>query len=240
MLPALLDAAAMNLKRKNTGVRLFEVDKVFLPKELPLTDTLPYEQHTITLCFAGEQADFFALKGVVENILDILHVKGERTWTAAGADFFHPGRKATLTLDGEEVGQLGELHPRVSAAFELQGRAVAAELSLDVMLAHAYDDIRFKPLPKYPPLERDLAVILPKSAPSAHVQKAICQAGGQYLESALLFDVYEGAQIGAENKSLAYALRFRSADGTLTDQDIAEDLSNILAALKEQFGAELR
>ena len=135
---------------------------------------------------------------------------------------------------------MGEIAPDVQRNFELPMRAYYAELDLKSLLSLAQGEIRFVPLPKYPALERDIAVILPEDVEAGAVARCIRQNGGNYLESVELFDVYRGGQLGEGQKSLAYALSFRSSDMTLTDESIAKNMDNILAALSGEFGAALR
>jgi len=239
LLADVLKVMATNLKRKNKNPRIFEMNKVYLPKSLPLTDELPEEKKKLALVISGDGADFYRLKEAVENLFELCRA-GIPEMAAGGEVYFHPGRKALLYLGEQLVGELGEIHPDVLENFELPERVCAAQVDLGALFQAMDTHIRFAPLPKYPAIERDLAVIVDRDAQAGVIQKAILQAGGKYIESAELFDVYEGQQLGADKKSLAYSLSFRSSVSTLAEEDIRRDMERILSSLREHFGAVLR
>ncbi len=235
----ILKVMATNLKRKNKNVRIYEIDKVYLPEALPLTDTLPDEKRMLTLAMSGEETDFYTLKEIVENILEVCRVSGADV-VSGGQTYFHPGRKALIYRKGRLVAELGEIHPDVLENFDVPERTYVAQIDLEVLFDTNNTKIRFAPLPKYPAIERDIAITVDKNAEAGTIQKAILKSGGKHIESAELFDVYEGEQLGRQKKSLAYALTFRSPVSTLTDEDIAKDMQRILDRLAEDFGAVLR
>ena len=235
----MLKVMALNLKRKNKKVRLFEIDKVYLPESLPLAGALPDERKTMILAISQDVGDFYTLKEVVENICEVLRVPGLEI-AVGGPEYYHPGRKAVLSIGGREIGKIGEIHPDVQKNFGIPCRTCVAELDLRGLIAEARTQIKFAPLPKYPAIERDIALVVDRAAQSGSIRGCILKNGGKYIENAELFDVYEGAQLGDEKKSLAYSLTFRSNEGTLTDEMIAADMERILQALKEEFGASLR
>lgn len=239
MAPDMLKVLAANLKRKNKQVKLFEINKVYLPKALPLTDTLPDEHRMLALGISADAGDFYTVKRAVKNLFEILHITGFDV-VAGGEEFLHPGRKAEIFAGNQKVGQMGEIAPEVQKRFELPVRCYYAELDLNSLLPLMQEEIRFEPLPKYPALERDIAIILPEQAEAGSVAKCIWKSGGKHLESVQLFDVYRGGQLEEGQKSLAFALSFRSPDTTLTDESVAESMEKILSALSEQFGAALR
>ncbi|MBQ9941571.1 MAG: phenylalanine--tRNA ligase subunit beta, partial [Christensenellaceae bacterium] len=235
-----LKVMATNLKRKNKDVRIFEINKIYLPESLPLTDKLPDERRQLVMAMSGKGADFFALKGMVENLLEVARVAHKAYTVAGGEGYFHPGRKALMMLDEQVVAQLGEIHPDVQANFEIPERVYVAQVDLETLFAAVDNDIHFTALPKYPAIERDIALVVDRAAQAGEIQRAIVANGGKYLEDAQLFDVYEGERLGEGKKSLAYALTFRSLTSTLSDENIAKDMKKILSALEEQFGAVLR
>ncbi len=234
-----LKVMATNLKHKNKNVKIFEIDKVYLPKELPLTE-LPEERKKMVLAMSGDDADFYRLKEIVENIFEICRVEGGIDVVAGGEPYFHPGRKALMMLGDKLVGQLGEIHPDVQENFGIPEKVYVAQMDMESLFEASGTKIRFAPLPKYPAIERDIAITVDKDAEAGTIRKAILKNGGKYIENVELFDVYEGEQLGKGKKSLAYALTFRSATGTLTDENIAKDMKRILAKLEEDFGAALR
>ena len=234
-----LKVMATNLKHKNKNVKIFEIDKVYLPKELPLTE-LPEERKKMVLAMSGDDADFYRLKEIVENIFEICRVEGGIDVVAGGEPYFHPGRKALMMLGDKLVGQLGEIHPDVQENFGIPEKVYVAQMDMESLFEASGTKIRFAPLPKYPAIERDIAITVDKDAEAGTIRKAILKNGGKYIENVELFDVYEGEQLGKGKKSLAYALTFRSATGTLTDENIAKDMKRILANLETDFGAALR
>lgn len=240
LIPDILDVMATNLKRKNKNVKIYEINKVFLPKELPIVDQLPEERRKLVLAMSGEDADFYAMKAVVENVFAAMRIEGEIDVTPVGPDYYHPGRKATMYLGDRPVGQLGEIHPDVQANFSIPARVYVAQIDLEYLLTQVGTKIRFQMLPKYPAIERDIAIVVEENAQSGTIRKAILKAGGKYLEQCDLFDVYAGERLGRGKKSLAYSLAFRSAEGTLTDEAIGEDMQQIFDMLAKDFGATLR
>jgi phenylalanyl-tRNA synthetase beta chain len=182
------------------------------------------------------KADLFAVKGVLEALGAALRVQLE---CRVGAQpFLHPGRSATVACDGEEIGWLGELHPLVARAWDLDG-AAAMELDLDRLLALASCDHEYRDVISYPGLRQDLAVVLPERVPAAEVLQAVRVAARELLDGVSVFDVYSGPQVGEGKRSLALALVFRAPDRTLTDEDVAPVRERIVTGLGE-LGGELR
>lgn len=259
ILPGLLGALAYNAARKVNDVRLFEVARVYLPKQLPLTE-LPEEPMRLGLAAMGparpktwdgpaQEVDFFALSGAVGLVLDGLGVKGWRL-EAARHPSLHPGRTARLVLaaggqgdggaGGREAGYLGEVHPVVSQRYDLPSRVYLAELDFTAILAQARLDVRFEPVPKHPAVARDLAFVVDKSVSQDRLAATMRRAGGELLDGLRLFDLYEGAPVRAGSHSLAYTLVYRAPDRTLTDVEVTEAHDRVRAALAREHGAELR
>jgi phenylalanyl-tRNA synthetase beta chain len=195
------------------------------------------------------RADLYAVKGHLEALAEALRIELEYRIPAASPDrephpnihpFLHPGRSAEALLDGEPVGWLGELHPMLEG-WELPAGAAVAELDLDRLLAAAErSEAGYRDLISYPALREDLAVVLPAAVPAAAALAAVRAAGGELLQDARVFDVYSGPQVGEGRRSLALALAFRTADRTLSEEDVAPVRERILAALHEELGGELR
>jgi phenylalanyl-tRNA synthetase beta chain len=250
LLPSLIETARANLRHR-AGVAIFELARVYLP---PL-EPLPAEPTRLGIVMVGQaapvawnaparEADFFDLKGVVEELLGAFSL-GSRFRSAEGTGY-QPGRCAEVLLsgeaaDGRSIGLLGQLHPLAAERLDLGGRTVlAAELEFDVVAAHAGSQPQIVALPRVPGLDRDLALLLERSIPHADVEAALRRAGRPLLESVVLFDAYEGPPIPPGKKSLAYTLRFRAADRTLTDAEADEIVVRIVGSVKERFGAEVR
>jgi phenylalanyl-tRNA synthetase beta chain len=187
---------------------------------------------------AAAEANFFHLKGLLEDLCTALRISPQAE--PAAAPWLHPGRGARLLAEGAAVGLFGELHPAVAHRFGLRGRICVAEVDLEELLRRAAPRPRFDPLPRHPSVDRDLAVLVPEGVPQAEVLRVILAAGGPLLESAELFDVYSGPQVPPGWRSLAYTLRFRAADRTLLAAEADSALGSIQAALREELGATPR
>jgi phenylalanyl-tRNA synthetase beta chain len=253
LVPSLIDAAIYNRNRKNTDLKLFEIGSVFLTDEQTLT-RLPQERHRIAGLLTGsrtdvqwnvkaEPVDFYDAKGVVETIFDLLGVSGRIRYEAAALDNLHPGRSAKVLLDtgsGEMlIGYVGQLHPSVQLQEELDDTYVF-ELALEPLYEHADTAIIQQPLPRYPSVERDLAVLVDRSVEAGSLLAAIREAGGDLLESVSVFDVYVDDRLGADKKSVAFSLVYRHPERTLTDDEAAGRHAAVLDRLASAFGAELR
>jgi phenylalanyl-tRNA synthetase beta chain len=185
----------------------------------------------------GEAADFFALKGVLEALAAQLGV--ELDFTPTEEPFLHPGQAGAISIDGEVVGWLGEVHPLVCRTWELDA-AVAFELDAAPLLAAAtVGEERYEDVTTFPAVYQDLAVVVPAGTPASEVRAAVMAGGGELLRAALVFDLYEGEQVGEGRKSLALNLEFRADDRTLTDEEVAERREEIKARLDE-IGGSLR
>ncbi len=237
LITSMLTVLATNYNRKNAAVRFFEVSKLFRPLSLPLTEQ-PEEIPALSLGLYGKDEDFFTLKGIVETLLANFGVDAE--YARSNEPYLHPGRQAAVTVGDTVIGTFGEVHPDTAAKYDLDTRAYVAELRLQPLF-EAIEKVRvlYKPLPRFPAVERDLALLCDEALPVAEIQKTIAKAGGKLLETVTLFDVYQGAQIAAGKKSVAFSLYFRSAEGTLSDADIDPVLKKIFARLEEK-GCTLR
>ena len=246
LLPGLLAAAASNLKHE-TGVRLFELARVYLPRR---GETLPHEANLVGLVFAGRRdrlglygadgdLDFFDLKGAVEALMIPLGLTGA-TFQATSHPALHPGRAASLRLGDRELGLLGELHPDCASGFGIETPRVAvAELDLDALLAAGSAAVRIT-VPHFLPVEQDFAVVVDETTAAADVAGAMTTAAGPLLTGLVLFDVYRGPQVGEGKKSLAYRLTFTAPDRALTDAEMTKTRDKIGKLLARQVGGELR
>ena len=158
---------------------------------------------------------------------------------AAGDGYYHPGRKAVMKVDGARLAALGEIHPDVAERFDIKGRVIVAEVDLDALMPLEKDFYGIKPLPKFPAVSRDIAVVVDESVGAGAMMDAIRAAARKTLEDVKLFDIYRGEKLGAGRKSVAYAITLRAPDRTLTDEEINGTMDKVLKALKA-FGAELR
>ena len=236
-LPSMLDILSRNYAYHNKAAKLYEIAKVYLPKE---GQVLPEEPKTLVLGTYGAGETFFTLKGEVEAILSGLRVKPAVYEAVSDNPTYHPGRCAKLTVDGVDVGVMGQLHPLVAANYGMDGEVYCAELNFTLLSTLLGPEPTYTPLPKFPSVSRDLAVVCGEDLTVAQVEAVMSAAAGKLLKHIALFDIYRGAGVPAGKKSLAFSLELRAEDRTLTDQDSEETVSRVLKALKEQLGAVLR
>ncbi len=233
---SMLETLSYNVSHFNKEATLFEVAKVYLPKSLPLTE-LPVEEERLVVGMYGG-VDFFAIKGVVEGLLDALHLGGK--YAKAEVNYLHPGRSAVLYVDGEEIGVLGEVHPDVSAKYDTDQRLYVAELSVDKLFAKRSGVKKFSTFSKFPTVERDLAIVVGDEVSVGDMLDAVENAKIKNLTAWTVFDVYRSAQIGEGKKSVALNFTFASQDGTLKDDDVAVEMKKILSIMKRKFGGKIR
>ena len=237
-LNGMLTSLATNYNRRNKGVRLYELGNVYLPKALPLTE-LPEERMQFTLGMYGD-GDFFSMKGVIEEFFDKVGMHGKETYDPqAGKPYLHPGRQANIIYDGTVVGYLGEVHPDVADTYGIGTKAYIAVIDMPEVVKRATFDRKYTGIAKFPAVNRDISMVMPKEILVGQVEEVIEKKGGAYLESYALFDLYEGAQIKEGYKSVAYSIVFRAKDKTLEDAEVAEAMERILKEL-EGMGIELR
>jgi phenylalanyl-tRNA synthetase beta chain len=247
LLPSLLEALERNPR---TPVRFFELAKVYLPLDEARPDEAqPNEALKIGIALldappephwqkGAHPTDFFALKAVVNALLDALGAP-PATYAPEPARPFHPGRCATVAIDGQEVGVMGEVHPEVSERYGLQGRAYLAQLHLDTLVRHISIGRTMTPLARFPSSDRDLALVVPHEVAGAQIESALREAGGALLEEARIFDIYTGPPIPEGHKSIAVALRFRARDRTLTEDEVESEMERLRQA-SVGLGAQLR
>jgi phenylalanyl-tRNA synthetase beta chain len=237
-LNGMLTSLSTNYNRRNKDVRLYELGNIYIPKELPLKE-LPDERMQFTLGFYGK-GDFYDMKGVAEEFLSQIGMHDRVEYDSdAGKPFLHPGRQALIRYDGTIVGYLGEVHPLVLKNYGIGERAYVAVLDLPEILPFASFDRKFEGIAKFPAVTRDISMVVPKEIEAAVIEKMIRQRGGKILEDLKLFDIYEGEQVEAGHKSMAYSLTFRSREKTLEEADIAAAMKKILNGLAG-LGIELR
>ena len=233
---SMLTVLATNINKKITEGRFFEISKRFIPKQLPLTEQ-PEELPTMSIGIYGKDEDFFTLKGMIEAICKLMgaHTQYERS----SEPYLHPGRQALVKANNKEFCVFGEVHPTVASSYGIEERVYVAEIKLDVLLGIEKRKTTYKPLPKFPAVERDFAMLVDSDLPVGNIEKAISQGAGRLLEKIELFDVYQGAQIPEGKKSVAYSVYLRSQESTLTDKEIDEVNTKIIKKL-ESIGATLR
>lgn len=232
--PNMLQCVALNLSRNNGNLRLFEVGKAYLAEELPLRN-LPYEQARLSICSTNVSFEEFRADVLqVINCFTDCNVKLSRSDCAV----LHPGISANIAVDGVLCGYFGKIHPQVTDNFDIQADCMYAELYLDRLLKVKRSEIKFEPFAKYPSITRDFAFVCSEDVAVQDVLDEFLALS--LVESASLFDVYRGEQIGANNKSVAINVVFRDKNKTLQDSDIEKQVSKVLKAIQTKYGAVLR
>ena len=236
-LPSMLAILARNNAYHNDAVKLYELAKVYLPKPGQI---LPDEPKHLVLGTYGEHEDFFKMKGEIEAFLRGMNVP-EARYTAEKHDpTFHPGRCARVSVGGVDLGCFGQIHPLVARSYGIDGEIFAAELNFTALLSLQLPEKTYTPLPKYPAVTRDIAVVCDEAVTVAALSDCIRAAGGKLLRSVELFDIYRGKGIASGSKSAAFRLTLRADDRTLTDADSDGVVSAVLVALEKELNAKLR
>ena len=233
---SMLNSVYVNTSRKNNDFRLFEIARTYIPKSLPLTE-LPEEHDTLCAAFVGKSEDFYALKSVVGNVLKN---RVKLTIERSNEPFLHSGISIDLFEGGKKFGYVGKIHPTVAENFGIPEDVYVAEIDLSGFIFDAEKIVRFKPLPKFPIVDRDLAVTVKESCTVGELIACIRESIGELCESVELFDVYQGEQIESGFKSVAFSIKLYSDEKTLVDAQIQECVNRAVEGLGKQFGAKLR
>jgi len=236
ILPSMLEILTRNCNYRNKAVRLYELGRVYFGREDGLAD----EPKMLALGAYGDGMDFYALKGAVEELLDALRIRDVRFVTRRENPSYHPGRCAELYAGDTYLGVLGQIHPLVTANYDVDEEFYCAELCFDALFAARGEDPVYVPLPKFPATTRDLSVVCKNEVTVAELRSTILAAGGTYLKGCDFVDVYTGAPILPGSKSVTFALTLRSDDQTLTDEHAEETMRAVLEALERENGAVIR
>ncbi|HOJ35587.1 MAG TPA: phenylalanine--tRNA ligase subunit beta [Clostridiales bacterium] len=236
-LPSLLTVLSHNYNNRNEEAAVYEIATEYEPWESD--DRLATEIPKLMIGLYGANIGYYELKGIIEEYLEKIGVSRYDVRPVKDNPSYHPGRTAEIVVDGKAVCILGEIHPKVLANYEIGTRVYAAEVDLNTVYELRNTERTYKPLPKFPSLKRDIAVVCDKATPVLSLQRAIENAVGKNLESVKLFDVYQGEQIEKDKKSVAFSLTLRAADRTLTDEEADSAVKKALNALSE-LGAVLR
>mgnify|MGYP002772166043 FL=1 len=236
-LNGMLTSLATNYNRRNKVARLYELGNIYLPKALPLTE-LPDEKMRLTLGMYGA-GDFFDMKGVVEEIFDKLGVTGAECEPSNDIPYLHPGRQARIRKGQLDLGFIGQIHPEVGDNYNLKTEAYVAVLNMEVITMLTNFDRKYEGIAKFPASTRDLSMVMDKGLFVGQIEHVIKKNAGKILESCELFDVYEGEQVGAGKKSVAFSLIFRAKDRNLESAEVDKAVEKVLDALR-QMGIELR
>ena len=237
VLPSMLEILSRNNAYHNKSVRMYEIAKVYLPVE---GQALPEEPKMLVLGTYGAQENFFTLKGELEAVFAALRTKKAEYTAVSSNPSFHPGRCAQVSMDGEVLGYMGQIHPLVAANYGMDCEVYCAEINFTKLQDLLLPDATYTPLPKFPAVTRDLSVVCDEALTVAKAEHTITAAASKLLRSVKLFDIYRGANLGEGKKSLAFSLELRADDRTLTDADTEPVITKVLSALASECGASLR
>lgn len=243
LLNGMLKSLSTNFRNKNTNVKLFELARVYIKtnhdsKEL---NELPDERLILALG-AYDNVDFYYMKGVLETFFKSCGIKRKLKFSPCDTNlkpYYHPGRSADVLVGKDIIAHLGEINQKVSDSYEIERRVYYAQIDLTSIYTYAKFETKFNEIPKFPAVERDLSMTVPKTQFCEGIEEIITKKGGKLLEECKLFDIYEGNQIGTDLKSMAYSLKFRAKDHTLVDKEVDDIIEQIINELKK-LGVELR
>ena len=236
-LPSMMDILSRNNAYHNKAVKLYEIAKVYLPVE---GQALPEEPKMLLLGTYGANETFFTLKGELEAVFAGMRLKKASYEADKNNPSYHPGRCAKVSIDGMEVGVIGQVHPVVAKNYGIDVDVYCAEINFTKLLSCQLPDATYTPLPKYPSVTRDLSLICDEAVTVAQIENVITAAAGKLLRNVKLFDIYRGVGVPEGKKSMAFSLELRADDRTLTDSDSEGVVTKVLAALKEKLDATLR
>ncbi|WP_316570913.1 phenylalanine--tRNA ligase subunit beta [Neobacillus sp. YIM B06451] len=246
IVPQLLEVLKYNGARQADSLAVYEIGAVFLSKG----EELPVEEEHLAAAVTGlwvsnpwqgekKPVDFFVLKGILEGLSEKLGLDGRVEFAQAQLDGMHPGRTADILLDGKRIGFIGQIHPTAQKELDLKDTYVF-ELKLGELLEAGTEPLHYEPIPRFPSITRDIALVADKETPAGKLRSIILEAGNPLLKEASVFDLYEGANMEAGKKSIAFSLKYANPERTLTDEEVTKVHEKVLAALKEQAGAVLR
>ena len=236
-LPSMLDILARNSAYHNKAAKLYELAKIYLPVE---GEALPQEPKILLLGSYGSGATFFSVKGELEAILSGLNAP-KATYTAVKNNpSYHPGRCAAISIEGTQLGYIGQIHPLVASNYGIDSEVYCVEINTELLFGLLLPEATYVPLPKYPSVSRDLSFICDEGITVAEAENVITSAAGKLLRSVRLFDIYRGTGVPEGKKSLAFSMELRADDRTLTDADSEAVMAKVLKALEAELNASLR
>lgn len=236
VMPSMLEILTRNYNYRNKEAHLYELGRTYFEREDGMAD----EPKHLSLGVYGPEESFFTLKGSVETILDSIRAE-DVTYVSEKSDpSYHPGRCAKVYVNGQEVGTLGQIHPLVAANYGVDTELYYADLKFDALFASRGADPEYQPLPKFPAVTRDIAVLVDKAVTVGAMESSIQAAAKGLLKDVTLFDIYEGAKLPTGKKSVAFNLVLRADDRSLTAQEADDEVNLVLERLKKDFGAMLR
>ena len=240
-IPSMMQILAGNSNKKNQNVKLFDISKSYKNQNGEIeAGEVPLQENILTIGMYGDDVDFYVLKGIMENVLESIGVAKFDIEKETNNTSYHPGRCANLKVGIDTIATIGEVHPEVLMNYDIKKRAYLAELNITKVIKYARANKKYVEIPKFPAVERDIAIIVDEKVEVGQIEKIITKKGKKQLESCKLFDIYRDEKIGENKKSVAYALTFRDKNKTLGDEEPNVIMENIIQELKKTLNAELR
>lgn len=240
-IPSMMSVLATNNYKKNKEVKLFEIARIYKdPNNNISKGETPIEEKIITLGLYGENIDFYNMKGIVENILEVSNIARYECVSNCNNPSYHPGRVAKMVVGNDVIAMFGEINPIVTENYDISKRVYIAEISLEKLVKYSKDNKKYIEVAKFPAVERDIAVCVDNNIEVGQIEKTIIKKSKGILEDIKLFDIYKSEKLGLDKKSIAFSLIFRSKEKTLTDEEINKTLEEIILELKKVYNADLR
>lgn len=240
VIPTMMKSISSNYAKKNDNLKLFEYAKVYKNKSNIENNELPDEEQILTIAITGKEEKFYDLKGIVENVLETVNLNRYDISKYTENTSYHPGKTAIIKIGNDPIIIMGQIHPIVQENYDISDKVYIAEINMKKLEKYSKKEKKYVPIPKYPAVERDIAVLVDEKIEVLKIEKLIKAKAKKILEEVNLFDIYRNEKIGENKKSVAYALKFRAKDRTLKDDEISKVMEDIIKALKEELGAELR
>ena len=240
-IPSMMQILATNANKKNQDVKLFDISRNYKNEKNEVENgEVPLQEDILTIGMYGDDMDFYTLKGLIENVLETISVNRFDIEKETKNESYHPGRCANLKIGKDVIATLGEVHPEVLDNYEISRRVYIAEVNITKLVKYSRENKKYVEVPKFPAVERDIAIIVDEEVEVGQIEKIITKKGKKLLESMKLFDIYRNEKLGENKKSVAYSLIFRDKNKTLNDEEINVTMENIIAELEKTLGAELR
>ena len=240
-IPSMMQTLAINANKKNLEVKLFDISRNYKNNDNQIEQgEVPLQEDILTIGMYGENIDFYVLKGIIENILEAININKYDIEKETQNESYHPGRCANIKIGIDVVATLGEVHPEVLQNYSIEKRAYIAELNITKLAKYSRENKKYVEIPKYPAVERDIAVIVDENVEVGQIEKIIAKKARKLLESMNLFDIYRNEKLGDNKKSVAYSLIFRDKNKTLDDSTINKAMEEIIKELEKTLKAELR
>lgn len=240
-LPSMMQILSLNANKKNQDVKLFDISRNYknVNGEVEKGE-VPLQENILTIGMYGKDVDFYTLKGLIENVLDTSNINRFDIEKETNNGSYHPGRCANIKVGIDVIATIGEVHPEVLNNYDIEKRVYVAEVNITKLTKYSKSNKKYVEVPKFPAVERDIAVIVDEKVEVGQIEKIIIKKSKKWLEEAKLFDIYRSDKLGQNKKSIAYSLIFRNKNKTLSDQEINTTMEAIITELEKTLGAELR